>query len=369
MVIDQLDKAILLVKNPINPDIIAALNSKGFNEIVPTGDRTVVHNFEKECDSNRIFYEIYNKPIYRLFFQFLSIAVGQKLTRLPLNIDGIRICFEKQKEQIKQNLIKCPERNILCNHCNEIISFYDTYTGKKPSDLKYCPSCRSKIDLEKCKEKDNWNIIDLEYFQMFFTPYLRNLVNLGVLRREVFGNCYNCQINSKDKVIDAKIDRLPNISKNALINYIKSLHCPECKTIYNFTEFYDFNEKQRKFWIDSGGIWFEWYIKKMLESNNQGAPIEQGIKVIDEETTNVDVIILKNKKIISFECKAINPKRITFNKVANVLNLLDFSDAVYLVSTSPLSENDKKRLIKRGEDKLSIISSQAIERDISNIFQ
>jgi hypothetical protein len=122
------------------------------------------------------------------------------------------------------------------------------------------------------------------------------------------------------------------------------------------------------FWAKSDGVWFEWYVKSIVRKDLPDCPVEQGLLVSNKEAVEVDVLLLKDGKVISFECKAISPRKsANFNEVSDVLKPLDFSDLVLLVTTTALKENDKRLLLKRGNEKLRIVEGPDIENVVKLI--
>jgi len=365
---EQLDKVGTLKNYPINPIIASELKRRGIKKIESTSGRNVVLDFERNDPGDTIFDLIYSNPVYRLLIQFITLGATRDPSFLPINIDELQIIFNQYNTHIKNSLITCPERNIRCHRCSEVISYYDTFLVKPSLDMTYCPNCRKRIVIDQCREEDNWDFLDEPYFQRFITPFLRNLVDYGILNKLTFGNCLNCHFSDKDPIFEVNPKDLTGWSQSELIEYISKFYCPNCGDFFDFIEVYDFSDVQKDYWIKNGGHWFEWYVKKMIQLSYRDLPIEQGIKVIGNETNEIDVIAFFKGKIVSFQCKVINPRNISFNKVADVLNLLDFSDKAVLITTSPLSPNDEKRLLKRGEGKVAIISAKYIERDLSGFF-
>jgi len=111
----------------------------------------------------------------------------------------------------------------------------------------------------------------------------------------------------------------------------------------------------------------EWYLKHIILQKHKH--FEQGIIVdMKEGCVEIDGLLLKNNSIVSFGCKAKKPKeKASFNDVANVLKLLDFSDRVYPVVTTRIKPNDRNRLMNMGKDKLHLIEGQDIERELKSV--
>lgn len=140
----------------------------------------------------------------------------------------------------------------------------------------------------------------------------------------------------------------------------------QCGRFFDLTEIYSMSDPILSFWAKGNGAWLEWYVKNVIRKNLPNCSIEQGLVIKNKEIVQVDVVMLNNGRIVSFECKALSPRKsASFSDVSDALKLLDFSDEVFLVTTTTLKENDKKMLLKRGAQKLKVVEGPQIENLMS----
>jgi hypothetical protein len=132
-------------------------------------------------------------------------------------------------------------------------------------------------------------------------------------------------------------------------------------------EMYSMQEPILSFWAKGNGVWLEWYVKNVIKKHLPDCPIEQGLIVENKEVVQVDVVLLRNKRIISLECKALSPRKsASFSEVSDALKPLSFSDEVFLVTTTVLRENDKGILLRQGAGKLKAIEGPFIEKMVAH---
>ena len=219
-----------------------------------------------------------------------------------------------------------------------------------------CPKCHTSNILQECIEEDNWNLPpeDAKY-------YLKELVNIGFCISKRLGICFDCMDSREIDLISA--GNIHSLSKTDLQKYILEFHCRKCRRFYDVTEAYFIREDVRKIWNEDG-TWLEWYMKNILRKHQPDANLEHGLILIDRERTiQVDLMLMTDGKIMTFECKAKKTgERASFEEVSSVLKLLDFSDESFLVTTGRIAENDKKNLSSIGKEKLTIVESPDLEK-------
>jgi hypothetical protein len=359
----------ILTSWPINIDIKNELSNRGFDQIFSTDNRNAVLTFESYKTSETLLDEIYNKPFLRVILQLISSKSIHEPNTFPMNKEDIRTLFSKYKEKLKLDVIGCPDKKLICHHCRHrtVIIPYNIYFNQKPHNSIRCPVCHMDNDPSLCEEEDDWSFFEEKYFSKFITPFIAILEDNKIISTYLLGTCFRCHRSNKEPIKEFPKVKLNPYSNPTLMAYIKNFHCKECGHFYDFEKMIDFEPKQKEFWIKKGGAWFEWYVKNLIKISNPSSPIEQGIQIKNGETLEIDVILLKNNRLITIQCKATNPDKLKFEQVADVIKLLPFSDEIYLITTALISENDKKSLLKHCGDKLKIISGKDIESCVIEI--
>jgi len=342
----------LLVTQQVNKEILNELIQKGFRNVKTANTRKAVIKFEENPNSKEIFDTIYGKPFLRTVVHLL---LQQKL---PITKDQVGEVLRNSKERLKVSLKGSPDKNILCQTCSEIINRYNTYEENKPSWKMKCPKCNTPNELSRCKEEDDWS-----FPLISITSYLDQLVRIGILTSTVLRICTRCNRSESFKQIPFK--SLDSLSERELRSYAKKFYCTQCGRFYDLTEIYSMQESMLPFWAKGNGVWLEWYVKNIIRKHLPDCPVEQGLIVKNKEAIQVDVVLLKGGKIFSFECKALSPRKsASFNEVSDALKPLDFSDEVFLVTTTVLKENDKRILLRTGAGKLKIVEGPRVENII-----
>lgn len=339
-----------MVPQQVNKEILNELVQKGFTRVKTSNTRKIVTRFEENPHSKQIFDAIYGKPFLRTVLQLLLQET------LPITRDQVREVLKSSKDRLKLSLNESPDKNVLCRNCSEIIHRYNTYEENKPSWKMKCPKCNAPNDLSKCREEDDWSFPVIS-----ITSYLDQLVKTGMLASTVLGNCTRCMKSGSFKQVPFK--NLDTLSEQELKRYAKKFYCGQCGRFYDLMEIYSMQEPILSFWAKGNGVWLEWYVKNVIKKHLPDCPIEQGLVVKNKEVIQVDVVLLKDRRIISFECKALSPRKTaSFSEVSDALKPLDFSDEVFLVTTTVLKENDKKILLRQGAGKLKVVEGPDIEK-------
>jgi hypothetical protein len=325
------------------------LVKRGVNSVSSSNTRKVIQVFEQNEQSEEIFRTLCERP----FLRILMHLVAQQ--SLPITKDQIQQMLWECRERLKQVLKISTEKNLLCRNCAEIIQRYNIYDENRPTWKIRCPKCNAPNELSQSKEENDWSFPIISV-----TSYLDQLVKAGILTSKVLGNCTRCMRSEAFDQLPLKT--LDSLSAQELRVYVKRIYCKQCGKLYDFTELYDLSELMSPLW-SMNGTWLEWYVKNILANAYANCPVEQGIVVKRQEAVEVDVILLRNEKIVTFECKGLSTRRnASFNDVSEVLKLLDFSDQVFLVTTTTLKENDKKSLLKMGNGKMKVIEGYGIEQ-------
>jgi phage FluMu protein Com len=343
----------------INAEIKQELEHRGF-KVNASNTRKSILRFEESELSRNIFNEIYDKSFIWVILNLISrenLIYGKKL-KLPITFDQIQQIIFENNERLKLIMDDSPDRNLLCNRCFEVIFRYNNNFDKKPNIKIKCPKCNALNELDECKESNDWNFPSLPL-------YLEKMIKNGILSSSILGSCpqYCKSIN----IIPYKFDEISTINCTKLRKFVTNLYCDKCGNFLQLGNIYNVTDLISSIWMKED-IWMEWYIKNIIKYKLKIDSIEQGLNVINNGSTQTDVILLKDSKIISCECKDFGlGKNIKFEDVSEVLNYIDFSDEVFLVILTKLTENDKIRLLKRGNNKLKIIEHLNIKRLIEYI--
>lgn len=337
-----------MASQPVDKQITNQLAKEGFKSVSFSNTRKSVQKFEQNKYAQLIFQTIRSKSFLRVLMHLITQE------KLPVTKDQIQQILEENKERLEKVLKSSLDRNLLCRSCSEVIQRYNIYDEGKPSGRMKCPKCNSPNELNQCKEDDDWS-----FPKISVASYLDNLVESRMLTSKVMGNCTRCmRFEIFEQIPFEDIDSL---TKQGLGNYVKKIYCKHCGRFYDLTEIYNLEDFLVPLW-NRDGIWLEWYVTKIIKEHFPRSPIEQGLVVKDGEVLEVDVMLLNGGKLVSFECKALSiRKNASFNEVSDALKPIDFSDEVFLVTTTTLKENDRKILLKRGEGKLKIVEGSEIE--------
>jgi Holliday junction resolvase len=334
----------------IEPEVKNELVKRGFRSVRSSNSRRVVLDFEQTKKAVSIFSAIYGKPIMRVLIHLLY-------EEMPLTLDEANQILSRT-DPLKESLSESPDKNIFCTSCGAIIYTYNTYEEKKPRRKMKCPNCYVENVLNECPEKDNWILP-----RQIIKHYLDQLSSCHFCFSRPIGVCFNCMDGRARAEIElAPLKKVTSLSKVDLRKNLSQLFCRRCGRLYDITEAYFIDEDARRIW-QSNGIWLEWYVKNILKNHLRDAHLEQGLILVNNErSVDVDVILARDGKIVSFECKAKKPgKKASFEEVSDVLKLLAFSDQVFLVTTGRVTENDRKHLLSIGGSKLSIVESPDLE--------
>lgn len=348
---------------------------RGFNQIFTTDNRDSVITFESFKTSENIFKEIYNKPFLRVILQLICNEANKAIREhksdiFPINKEDIRLLLTtKYKEKLKSDVIGCPDKKLICHHClhKTVILPYNIYFNQKPSHPIRCPDCHMDNDPNRCEEEDDWSFFEEKYFSKFIAPFIVILEKNKIISTYLLGTCLGCQESNKEPLRELSKIEFNSYLKGELKNYISNFYCKMCNRFYDFEQMIEFEEKQKDFWVKKGGTWFEWYVKNLIKINNPDIPIEQGIQLKNDDILEIDVILHKNNKLITIQCKATNPDPLKFGQVSDVIKLKPFSDEIYLVTTAPVSENAKREILNICEGKLKIISGKNVESEVIRI--
>ncbi len=246
-----------------------------------------------------------------------------------------------------------PDKNILCNRCSEVIYRYNIDFDDKLNTVIKCQKCNAPNNLNSCKEENDWSFPSL-------SSYLEHMAKIGILIPSILGSCphYCTSVN----IIPYDFKQVSTKKCSDLRKFVSNLYCDKCGSFLELGNIYDVSDSIHSIWIREN-IWMEWYIKNIIKMNLNTDLVEQGLTISNHGSTQTDVLLLKNDKIISYECKNIGlTKNINFEEVSDVLNYLDFSDEVFLVIPTKLTENDKIRLLNRGNNKLKIIECLDVDQ-------
>jgi len=105
-------------------------------------------------------------------------------------------------------------------------------------------------------------------------------------------------------------------------------------------------------------------LKRIIKKHLPDAHIEQGLLLRTAKIPfQVDLIVLKDEKLFSFQCKAKEPaRRVSFNEVADILKWLKIFDEIFLVTTGKVGKDVEKSLRDIAGKKLQIVESPSIEK-------
>jgi hypothetical protein len=335
----------------LNNEIKQELENRGF-KVSASNTRKSVLKFEESELSKNIFFEIRDKPFMWILLNLISRE------KLPITFDQIQQIINDNNKHLKLIMMNSPDKNLLCNRCSEVIYRYNVNFDKKLSTKIKCQNCNAPNELDECKEVDDWTFPSL-------SSYLDHMIKIGVLTSSILGSCphYCKSVN----IIPYDFKKISTVKCLELRKFAINLYCDKCGSFFQLGNIYNVSDLINSIWIKED-IWMEWYIKNIIKYNLKIDSVEQGLNVLNNGTTQIDVLLLKDNKIISYECKDFGlSKNVNFEEVSDVLNYLDFSDEVYLVISTKLTKNDKIRLLKRGNNKLKIIESFNIERLIEYI--
>jgi len=332
----------------LNNEITEELMRRGFQSRSSTS-RKIVLNFE----SNKLSNEIMN---YFMKRSYLRILYNILYEEIPITLDEAVYVLLKD-EKLSRVLPMSPIRNIYCK-CGNILAFYNPYLHRKPRRKKICPKCHRTFLLRDCEDSDNWGLTTIDIRNI-----LDELTTVKLLTSKFVGICNNCSI-VKDLNLFT-VSEIDEIKNNKLKKYIKNLYCDKCNNHLFIDKIYMIDEEINEI-FSKNGYWLEWYIKNMIKNLYPNIPIEQGISVYnDMYGLEVDLMILKNKKLMCFECKAIHPlKRIDYSEVAYLIEMQDFADELCLITTGGIKDRTKSMLQKKG---VKILEGQFIEQ-IQNLF-
>jgi len=339
----------------INKQIIDELAKRGLRTIRGSNTRRSVLRFEQNTCSQGIFHAISARPFLRILMDLLARE------KLQITKEDVQQLLKESSARLKDIMKESPDKNLLCRNCFETIHRHNIDLDRKPSGKAKCPKCNAPNELGQCKEKNDWSFPITS-----ITSYLDQMIELRVLNSNILGSCTRCMRSTS--IQQPSLGQINSMSQDKLRKFIEQLYCQECGRFYDLGEIYNLTDLVAPLWIKEN-IWLEWYVKKALTNYFPTAPVEQGLIIGNEEVKQIDVVLLKNEKVITFECKALSlRKNASFNEVSDALKLLDLSDKVFLVTTTLLKDNDKKSLLNRGEGKLKVIEAGDIE-EMSDIIE
>lgn len=357
------------MSNPnINPEIIKALKDRGLDGFGRSRTYNAIYEFQRDGFSDDVFNLFYTKPFLRILTQLLAMNIKSKNIIPPAIKENIRLIFgdvPELRDKIKEIMGQSPDKIFKCENCGEIVARYNIYSEEKPTYKCNCLKCRTTNDLSKRPDEDDWTFFESK-FPFFIKPYLDDLINCKILTPSLWATCTRC--NRVGGIVQINKTNLKDLTLEGAVSYLQGFYCERCSQIYDLIEqSYDFTVPSYNFFIKGNGSWFEWYLTKLLRTNYPKYPIEQGITA-NGKTMEIDALMLRDNKIITFSCKALNPyKNAKFKEIADALRYIKFADEIVVISTAIIPDDKKQTLIDSGEGKITFIEASKIE-DINKIL-
>ena len=259
-----------------------------------------------------VFNLFYENPFLRLIFQ--HFLAGPNVS----DVTTILTEFKENRKIIEEILPVMPLCIDVCPNCGD-----SNFIRKKiyGNNIYYCKSCKQQFEFPVKKP----SLSELGNFDMY--RFLMDLVKAGVLTRGYQLVCYRC----------GKMDVLYKYDD------AKNIVCQNCGEVRELSHIFSLVEPPRDIRnLDS--IWLEWYVYKLLKEKCQNLVVSAlpVHKVVgDDFETEVDLlVIMKNGKLLSLDCKAKHFRK-TLSKDdidPNILNWNKFSDMVGIVTTSRISD-------------------------------
>ena len=313
-------------------------------EIRASNTQRIVKNFENDFDNvNQLGDILFENPFMRFILQAIA-KEGEFITFNEL-YSYLDYTKPKEKEQgypnkhlILRTLSESPLKKMSCQKCGISMHSIESTKLKTLPEKKKCPECKSIHYKDNFRITDDWNIGVTE-----FEEFIKKLDEIDIIKRGFQMYCPSCE--EIHPIYPIKKPKISSLKKNELINYINNFYCPRCKNLGTIQEIYAFTEHAFKLW--ETGLWLEWYVKKILKNSGVSFDyLEQGVKVQkNKKEYEVDVFAIKNKKIISVECKDIKiGNKVPKGEVGEILKFLDFSDAVVFVTCTIIKLKDKQNI-------------------------
>lgn len=223
---------------------------------------------------------------------------------------------EINKTNLMNTLSESPIKKAVCVNCNNEIYLFAKY--ESAPEIR-CPKCGRK----KCTIQDDWSLsIDM---YPIVVHYLDILEKGGIVSKTYEKYCPLCISYEPLKVKD------------------REMSCKKCGNRYEIKWVYTPPEEIYNIW--EGGVWLEWYVKKLLI--NSGLEALQGRKIKGENyhEIEVDCILAKSNKIISIECRSKSFDK-AYDEEPDIIKSFPFSDYVIFVTTTKIGEGTKLRYKK-----------------------